>query len=66
MAHVDQNLSHTVAFRVTEAQWRVLLSASKKAKTSVPQLAKALLFERVGIDVPKPARNSYGQKATMN
>ncbi len=62
MTGTDEPLNHTIAFRVTEKQWQSLLSASQKKKATVPQLAKTLLFEHVGIDSPKAARKAYGQK----
>jgi hypothetical protein len=39
-----------------------LQSTAKKQKISVPQLAKALLFESVGFGVPQRIQNSSGQK----
>lgn len=62
MASAKENLNHSVAFRVTESEWGVLQSTAKKQKITVPQLAKALLFESVGLGIPQSTRNSYGQK----
>jgi predicted HicB family RNase H-like nuclease len=64
MASAKETLRHSIAFRVTENEWRILQSTAKKQKISVPQLAKALLFERVGFEIPQRTRNSYGQKSS--
>lgn len=55
-----RELKHSVAFRVNEDEWRMLTAAAEKAGTTVPQLAKQILFARVGIDY-LPKRRVYGQ-----
>ncbi len=62
MAEANENLKHTVAFRVTEEQWQTLVALALENKTSVSQLAKARLFDGAGLDAPKPSRNPYGHK----
>jgi hypothetical protein len=54
-------LRHSVAFRVSEREWRTLQKAAGDKQTTVPQLAKQLLFESMGWRVPPRARREYGQ-----
>lgn len=58
-----ETLKHSVAFRVTDKEWRTLKKSAEKQNTSVPRLAKTLLFERIGFEPPKPTRNVDGQRA---
>ena len=63
MARSDQaELVHSVAFRVTEAQWTSLQKWAKQEATTIPQLAKLALFERLGIEDPPRKKGPYGQK----
>jgi hypothetical protein len=41
--------THSVAFRVTEAEWRALQETARREKSTVPKLAKQLVFERFSI-----------------
>lgn len=58
----ETDLVHSVAFRVTEAQWLKLQRRAQQEGTTVPQLAKAALFEKLGVEVPAKPRSRYGQK----
>lgn len=58
----ESDLVHSVAFRVTEAQWLKLQERAEQEGTSIPQLAKAVLFERVGVEASGRSRSTYGQK----
>jgi hypothetical protein len=63
MARSDRgNLVHSVAFRVTEAQWIDLQRCAEKEAATVPQLAKLALFERFGIKAPPRLNSPYGEK----
>jgi hypothetical protein len=53
-------IAHSVAFRVTEAQWLKLQQIAQQEETSIPQLAKSVLFESVGIKT-ESKRRRYGQ-----
>ena len=55
-------LVHTVAFRVTEEQWRRLQHLAGEGGTSIPQLAKAALLGKIGLEVKPLSRSLYGQK----
>ncbi len=57
------DLRHSVAFRVSEKEWRLLQKAAGEKQTTVPQLAKQLLFERMGWRVPVRGKREYGQVA---
>lgn len=54
-------LLHSVAFRVSEDQWVALQRYAEKKETTVPQLAKAVLFEKAGLEVRPDVRRRYGQ-----
>ena len=63
MAGTDEHeLRHSVAFRVTEAEWRTLQQAAKKLGVSVPQMAKQRLFEATGLQPLEAKRSAYGHK----
>ena len=62
MQHAENGLFHSVAFRVTEAQWLKLKQKADQKGTSISQLAKAALFESAGVEPRPQARNRYGQK----
>lgn len=53
-------ISHSVAFRVTEGQWQRLQRLAKAKGTTVPKLAKDLLFANAGLREEPPTRSSYG------
>jgi hypothetical protein len=57
-----EELLHSVAFRVTEAQWIDLRKRAGQQATSIPQLAKLALFKMLDIELPHRSRSSYGQK----
>jgi len=57
-----EELVHSVAFRVTEAQWRRLQQRANQEGTSISKLAKAALFEKIGIETQPHSRSRYGQK----
>jgi hypothetical protein len=56
-----KELRHSVAFRVSEKEWQTLQNAAGERRTTVPQLAKQLLFESMGWRMPPRARRGYGQ-----
>jgi hypothetical protein len=58
MQKQSADLKHTVAFKVTEKEWGTLHSVAKKQSTTVPQLAKRILFAKLGLAEPKPARSA--------
>ena len=62
MAKKSDDLKHSVAFRVNEHEWKVLRKEADKAGTTVPQLAKRLLFSKVGVEY-QPKRRAYGQES---
>lgn len=55
-------LQHSVAFRVTDKEWRTLKRNAEQENTTIPQLAKALLFGQFGFEPPRPKRNVEGQR----
>jgi hypothetical protein len=61
MSSGDQSLVHSVAFRVTEEQWVALQRYADNSKTTIPQIAKQVLFERVGLKTKVATRRRYGQ-----
>lgn len=61
MPRGDQSLVHSVAFRVTEEQWVALQRHAEDNETTIAQLAKEVLFERVGLETPAESRRRYGQ-----
>ena len=61
MTRGDQSLVHSVAFRVTEEQWATLQRHAENNEATISQLAKEVLFERVGLENPVGKRRRYGQ-----
>jgi hypothetical protein len=59
----ENDLVHSVAFRVTEAQWLKLKQRADQEGTTVPQIAKTALFEKIGLEAQPQSRSSYGQKS---
>ena len=57
-----ETLQHSVAFRVTDKEWRTLKRKAEQESTTIPQLAKALLFDQFGFEPPRPKRNIEGQR----
>lgn len=57
----SDDLRHSVAFRVTEQEWKLLRAEAEKAGTTVPQMAKQVLFQQVGVNY-QPKRSPYGHK----
>ena len=45
----EPELLHSVAFRVTEAQWLTLQKRAQQLETTVPQLAKLALFRKARV-----------------
>lgn len=60
-ARNSDGLMHSVAFRVTEAQWKSLQQVAQSQMTTVPQLAKQILFEQAGLEIEPLKRQAYGQ-----
>jgi hypothetical protein len=48
---------HSVAFRVTEDEWNRLQRKAQENDSTVPQLAKAALFEKVGLKTGSKSRS---------
>jgi hypothetical protein len=61
MPRGDQSLVHSVAFRVTEEQWVALQRYADRNETSIPKIAKEILFEKVGVETRAESRRRYGQ-----
>lgn len=59
--NTETDLVHSVAFRVTETQWLKLQHHAQQEGTTIPQLAKAAVFEKIGIETSLKGRRSYGQ-----
>lgn len=57
----NEQLKHSVAFRVTEPEWIRLKSIAENNGVSVPQLAKDLLFKSAGLHSSKRKKSPYGQ-----
>ena len=57
----ETDLVHSVAFRVTESQWLKLQQYAQQKGATIPQLAKAALFDKVGVEARLKDRRSYGQ-----
>lgn len=62
----ETDLVHSVAFRVTESQWLKLQRYAQQKGATIPQLAKAALFEKVGVQARPRGRRSYGQTSRRN
>jgi hypothetical protein len=54
-------LRHSVAFRVTEKEWRHLKSLAAKEGLTISRLAKQCLFEAAKVRRETKERRSYGQ-----
>lgn len=63
MPRDDEQLKHSVAFRVTESEWIRLQAIAERNGATVPQLAKELLFKSAGLRPPGRKRSPYGQTA---
>ena len=61
MPRPEPDLFHSVAFRVSEDQWIALQRYAENEGATIPQVAKAALFERVGLETPAEGRRRYGQ-----
>lgn len=48
---------HSVAFRVSEGDWNKLQRLAKEKGTTVPELAKAALFEKIGLKAALKSRS---------
>ena len=44
-----QYKKHSVAFRVTEEEWQKLARAAERYGTSIPQITKQIVFEKLGL-----------------
>ncbi len=55
------DLKHSVAFRVTEDEWKTLKRKSEQEGITVPQMAKEALFGKVGLVVAPRTREYHGQ-----
>ena len=63
MSADNEQLRHSVAFRVTEPEWARLQAIAESSGITVPQIAKELLFESAGLPSPRRKRSNYGQAA---
>ena len=61
MPHSEPSLVHSVAFRVSEDQWIALQRYAEDEEATIPQVAKAALFEKVGLETRAEGRRRYGQ-----
>jgi hypothetical protein len=61
MPRAKPNLVHSVAFRVSEEEWIALQRYAENEGATIPQVAKAALFERVGLATRRDDRRRYGQ-----
>lgn len=61
MSRAGPSLVHSVAFRVSEDEWIALQRHAESLGSTIPQLAKEALFERVGLEVRAEGRRRYGQ-----
>lgn len=61
MPRADPSLVHSVAFRVSEDQWLALQRYAENEGTTIPQVAKEALFEKVGLKTRAEGRRRYGQ-----
>lgn len=62
MRRAKPDLVHSVAFRVSEDQWIALQQYAENEGATIPQIAKAVLFKRVGLETRAEGRRRYGQK----
>ena len=61
MPRAEPDRIHSVAFRVSEDQWIALQRYAENEGATIPQVAKAALFERVGLETRAEGRRRYGQ-----
>ena len=61
MPRAEPSLVHSVAFRVSEDQWIALQRYAENEGATIPQVAKAVLFEKVGLETRAQGRRRYGQ-----
>lgn len=61
MPSAKPSLVHSVAFRVSEDHWIALQRYAESKGATVPEVAKAALFERVGLETGAAGRRRYGQ-----
>ncbi|MBK9584591.1 MAG: hypothetical protein IPO55_01555 [Alphaproteobacteria bacterium] len=61
----NDQLRHSVAFRVTESEWIKLQAIAGESGVTVPQFAKALLFKSAGLRPSERKKSPYGQAARM-
>lgn len=61
MRRAEPSLVHSVAFRVSEDQWIALQRYAENEGATIPQVAKAALFERAGLETRAEGRRRYGQ-----
>lgn len=59
----NDQLRHSVAFRVTETEWIKLQAIAGECGVTVPQYAKALLFKSAGLRPSERKKSPYGQAA---
>ena len=62
MSEETKKLLHSVAFRVSEYEWRKLKIEAEKAGTSIPQMAKQTLFDGLSLEY-QPKKSAYGHKS---
>ena len=65
MSGENDQLRHSVAFRVTETEWKRLQATAQKDGVTVPQLAKELLFKSVGLRPVERKKSRYGQVTSV-
>lgn len=63
-ARQHRDRRHSVAFRVTEDQWRALQAIAEKRTIAVAQLAKKIVFEMLGLHAPSGRARKGGQRAS--
>lgn len=61
MPRDELDLVHSVAFRVSEDQWIALQRYAKNEGATIAYIAKAALFEKVGLETQAEGRRRYGQ-----
>lgn len=58
MQRDNDQLGHSVAFRVTETEWVTLQSIAEDHGVALPQLAKQLLFKSAGLRYTEPKKRT--------
>jgi hypothetical protein len=56
----NDQLWHSVAFRVTESEWLKLQAIAEDNGMTIPQLAKELLFKSAGLHPSERKKSLYG------